>query len=195
MLVNLLPFEHGKCYVCSGWLEPKNSMQLYQRRFVQSGSIRGKKGYTLVEVLCAIVIAAISASVLFVGFDNGFALLRTTREDLRATQILMQKTEAFRLYTWQALTNVQTQLPSYPKFTEYYYPPGSGNGNQGTLFVGTLSLTGPAPFTNNYSGNLHLITITLRWTNYVGKNFVSHERQMQTLSARYGMQSYLYNGN
>lgn len=147
-------------------------------------------GYTLVEVLCAVLIAAISAAVLFVGFDNGFAILRTTREDMRATQILMQKTEAVRLCTWQQLTNCPTT------FKEYYYP--AGTTNAGTLYWGTLSTTGVAtnvPDSAAYKNNLHLITIRLVWTNFVGAKLVPHSRQMQTLSAKYGMQNYLFGGN
>lgn len=147
-------------------------------------------GYTLVEVLCAVLIAAIAATVLFVGFDNGFAILRTTREDLRATQILMQKTEAIRLCTWQQLSNCPTT------FKESYYP--TGTTNAGTLYWGTLSTTAVAtnvPDSASYKGNLHLITIKLAWTNYVGSKLVSHTRQMQTLSAKYGMQNYLFGGN
>src|SRR6516162_9796629 len=136
-------------------------MQIKERRFAQRGPARWKEGYTLVEVLFAILIAAISASVLFVGFDNGFALLRTTREDLRATQILMQKTEAFRLYTWQQLTNAQQTTGGI--FREYYHPQGAST-NQGTLYVGTIQLL-DSPTFSTYSNGLHLITITLNWTN------------------------------
>jgi prepilin-type N-terminal cleavage/methylation domain-containing protein len=147
-------------------------------------------GYTLVEVLCAVVIAAISAAVLFAGFDNGFAILRTTREDLRATQILMQKTEAVRLLTWPQLSNCPTT------FQEYFYPAGSGATNGGTLYYGTINALGTAtnvPDSASYKSNLHLITISLFWTNYVSSNATIHIRQMQTLSAQAGMQSYLWN--
>jgi hypothetical protein len=146
-----------------------------------------------VEVVCAVFIAAIAATVLFAGFDNGFALLRTTREDMRATQILEQKTEAFRLFTWQQLTNAET--PGLP-FQEYYDPSGSAN-NKGTTNWVTISTTAPAtnlytdPATAAYRTNLHLITITVVWTNYIGSKPVVHSRQMQTLSALAGMQSYL----
>jgi prepilin-type N-terminal cleavage/methylation domain-containing protein len=163
-------------------------MQIIQGHLPQRRPNRWNEGYTLVEVLCAIMIAATSASVLFVGFDNGFCLLRTTREDLRATQILMQKTEAFRLYTWQQLTNAQQTTGG--TFQEYYFPQGAST-NKGTLYVGTLKLLDTPTF-SSYSSGLHLITITLNWTNLVGKNLVPHSRAMQTLSAKYGMEGYLF---
>jgi prepilin-type N-terminal cleavage/methylation domain-containing protein len=149
-------------------------MQIKQGHLEQHRPIRWREGYTLVEVLCAIIIAAISASVLFVGFDNGFALLRTTREDLRATQILMQKTEAFRLYTWQQLTNAQQTTGG--TFQENYFAQ-SPSTNKGTLYVGTLKLIDTPTF-SSYSSGLHLITITVNWTNFVGKNLVPHSRTM-----------------
>lgn len=148
-------------------------------------------GYTLVEVLCSIFIAAIVIAALFAGFNNSFAILRTTREDLRATQILMQKTEAIRLLTWQQLSNCPTT------FQEYYYPAGSSSNAAGIVYSGTISATAPAaniPDSVPYKKDLHLVTITVAWTNYVGSKLVAHTRQMQTLSAFSGMQSYISGG-
>lgn len=168
-------------------------MRVNQQPVNQSGSGRCESGYTLVEVICAVLIAAIAASVLFVGFDNGFAILRTTREDLRATQILMQKTEAVRLYTWQQLTQANTP----GTFKEYYFLPGTGTTNPGTLYWGTISTLGTpsSDIPAAYRDSLHLITITVNWTNYIGPKAVAHSRQMQTLSAISGMQNYLARGN
>jgi prepilin-type N-terminal cleavage/methylation domain-containing protein len=167
-------------------------MQIKQGHLEQHRPIRWREGYTLVEVLFAIVIAAISASVLFVGFDNGFALLRTTREDLRATQILMEKTEAIRLMSWQDVTNTANGL----SFTISYYPPGASN-NQGTIYYGTVSsINAPAnmqaAYQADYKNNIQLVTIDLHWTNYVGQTKVPHAREMQTLCAQFGMQGFLY---
>jgi prepilin-type N-terminal cleavage/methylation domain-containing protein len=150
--------------------------------------IRRRAAYTLVEVLCSIFIAAIAAAALFVGFDNGFAILRTTREELRATQILMQRTEAFRLFAWEQLSNVPTT------FQESYYPAGVST-NTGTLYWGTVSTTDPAtnvPDSVTYKNNLHLITITVVWTNYIGSTERVYVKQMQTLSAKNGLQNYIY---
>ena len=170
-------------------------MQSSQSPINQHGIARQRAGYTLVEVMCAIFIVAIAVTALFYGFNNGFAILRTTREDLRATQILMQKTEAFRLFTWAQLTNVQNTSPT---FTEYYNPSGSTSNSAGTLYYGTLSTVGVAtniPDSVPYKGNLHLITVTVKWTNNIGKQAVAHSRQMQTLSALAGMQGYLSRAN
>lgn len=141
------------------------------------------------EVLCSIAIAAIVATSLFVGFNNGFAILRTTREDLRATQILMQKTEAIRLLTWAQLSS-----NSPTTFQEYYNPSGAATNSGVTLYVGTISSTGLAtniPDGVLYKSNLYLVTITVAWTNTVGSKPVGHFRQMQTMAAKAGMQNYL----
>jgi prepilin-type N-terminal cleavage/methylation domain-containing protein len=147
---------------------------------------RSACGFTLVEVICAIAIGAISASVLFVGFDMGYGILGNTRDDLRATQILLQKTEAIRLFTWTQLSQATNS------FQEYYYPSGTNSGIQGTLFYGTFNATGyPTdiiPASTGYVTNIHLVTITVNWTNGVH----AHSRTMQTLNAAQGMQNYLY---
>lgn len=145
-----------------------------------------REGYSLIEVMCSLFIAAIAATVLFIGFDNGFAILRTTREDLRATQILMQKTEAVRLCTWQQLTNCTT-------FSERYYPAGILSTNSGTLYVGkmTVAQSTDSSIPASYRGNLYVVTISVNWTNNIGSKSTPHSRQIQTLWAVAGMQSYL----
>ena len=52
---------------------------------------RGMRAFTLVEVLISIGILAFMMVSLYASFAFGFASLETTREDLRATQLLMQK--------------------------------------------------------------------------------------------------------
>lgn len=149
-------------------------------------------GFTLVEVMASIAVAAIMVSVLFAGFSQGYSILRNTSDDLRATQILMQKTEAFRLFTWQQLSNCPTT------FTEYYNPVGVTNDKAGTIYYGTIDPTGVATnIPNNsvtalYKANIHLITITVNWTNTFSGKQVAHSRQMLTLNAIGGMQNYLF---
>ncbi len=155
---------------------------------VRRGRSARESGFTLVEVMCATAIAAIAATVLFYGFDNGYAILGTTRDDLRATQILLEKTEALRLYTWEELSTCPAT------FQVYYNPSGITNDSAGTLYYGTLSTTGSADSVVGsapYASSLRLITITVSWTNSIGSRLVGHSRQMQTLSAENGMVNYL----
>ena len=162
-------------------------MHVGNTQSIQSRRSSREPGFTLVELICAVAILAITVTVLFYGFDNGFAILRVTRDDLRATQILLEKTEALRLYTWAQLTNAQTSQGTF----QVYYDP---NRTSGTLYSGTLTTTDPA--TNivgsaAYASTLHLITITVNWTNNIGNQLVPHSRQMQTLSCQSGMINYL----
>ena len=145
-------------------------------------------GFTLTEVLCAIGIGAITITALFSAFNAGFSILTITREDQRATQILLQKTEAFRLFTWAQLSNCPTA------FQEYYYPAGVTSSNAGTIYYGTINAIGDPtniPTSTTYRTNVHLITVSVSWTNlFTGKN-KGHTRTMQTMNAFNGMQTYL----
>lgn len=134
-------------------------------------------------------ISAIAIAAMFNTFSNGYTILRVARDDERATQILMQKTEAIRLLTWNNLTNCPTS------FVDSFNPTGITNGTQGTVYYGSISLLGDPtniPSSVSYRSYVHLITISIVWTNTVNKNLVVHTRQAQTLLARQGMQTYLY---
>jgi Tfp pilus assembly protein PilV len=160
---------------------------------------RARGAFTLVEVMISVGILALMVIGLYSAFAFGFASIKTTREDERATQILEQKLEAVRLCTWLQLSNLQTS------FVDYYDPLGTTNGRVGTVYYGTISATGTA--TNlihgeSYISQVHLITASVTWTNYlnsfkttnsvVNKSPVPHSRQMQTLAAYNGIQNYTW---
>jgi prepilin-type N-terminal cleavage/methylation domain-containing protein len=145
------------------------------------------RAYTLPEVMMSVAIFAIMMSSLFAGFSYGFANIKATREDLRATQILTGKMEALRLCTWNQLSN----CPS--SFVEYY-DPLAGTTNNGAVYSGTIITAVPTNIDNSisYRDKMRLITITVSWTTSTRGSAITHSRQMQTYSAFYGLQNYIW---
>jgi Tfp pilus assembly protein PilV len=162
-----------------------------QRRLLATGirqdSCPAQSAFTIAEVLVAVLVLAVAAISLYSGFASGFMLVDSTRQELRATQILTQKSEAIRLCSWSSLTNCPIS------FTEVY-DPNSPNGSVGTRYVGTISTNDPAVIPNSmsYRSNMCVATITLFWTNYIGNQRLIHSRTTQTLIARYGIQNYIW---
>jgi type II secretory pathway pseudopilin PulG len=153
-------------------------------KFVSSAISRrphGRAAFTLVEQVIGMGIVAVTFVSLFASFSSGFALVELARENLRATQILQEKTETLRLYTME-----QIETPGFIPltFTEQFYPAGT---NAGVVYHGTLTLAAP-PFTANYTTNLKLATFELTWTS----GNVLRRRSMSTLIARNGLQNYIY---
>lgn len=146
------------------------------------------RGATLVEVLVSAAVLGIMMVIFFAGITGGYAIINTFRQDLRATQILTQKTEAVRLCTW-------SQLNSLPQsFTDYYYSLGTTNSSANTTYAGTISVGAATNLPNSvsYYGNIELVTVGVTWTNNFGGHQVIHNRQMQTLVAYYGLVNYIY---
>lgn len=152
--------------------------------------------YTLTEVLIAVGVTAVMLGSFFVALSSSFEVTQRVRENLRATQILVQRVETVRLYTWDQLRNVGTNKMFQTNFSEYYDPYGATNGlGQGVVYYGTIQVsTNPTTVLGNYSyaANVALVSVTLRWTNTTQKTSLPHERQFQTLVARSGMQKYVY---
>jgi prepilin-type N-terminal cleavage/methylation domain-containing protein len=145
---------------------------------------RYERAYTLTEVVVAVFVLAIMATAFYGGLGSGFSITQGSREDLRATQILMQKLEAIRLCTWSELTDCT--------FQESYDP--ISTNSQGVVFTGTISTNAASdiPDSVSYKSNMRLVTVSLFWTNYNGSRPIVHSRQMQTQVARYGLQQYLW---
>lgn len=115
---------------------------------------------------------------LYLAFTAGFSMIRTTRENLGATEALVQRAETVRLYTWGQFTD-----PSF-------FPTNFTNdamATLGTTYFGTIERNVPHfPDAPNYANDMRIVTISVRWTNSYGKP-TSHYRAMQTLVAKNGV--------
>ena len=152
---------------------------------------RGLGGFSLIECVVAISVIMISFLTIFGCITFGFTVTQLSRENLRATQILLDKMEGVRLYSWTQLTNSSFLTPV---FTNWFYETNdigqlNANGN-GVLYTGLVSVT-QVPFSTSYTNTMVLVTVTVGWTSS-GKNIVK-SRTMQTLVGEFGLQNYIYN--
>ena len=107
--------------------------------------------------------------------------LRMARENLRATQILVEKSETLRLYTWDQLnTNF---LPA--RFVAPYDV--NTTSTNGVVYIGTITLSRPSIGTS-YTNDLRLVTIRVDWKT--GR--INRSRELSTYVCRSGLQNYVY---
>lgn len=157
-----------------------------------------RQAYTFVEVMVAVAVLGVMVVSLYLTIATSFTIIQQTRENLRATQIMMQRVETVRLYTWDQMRNVTVPARFQTSFTEIYDPLAGTNGlGGGVRYVGGVSVTIPPPVsvlpaTTTYRSNLALVSVTVRWTNLNGTVKLPHLRQYQTLVAKSGMQKYVY---
>ncbi len=140
----------------------------------------------MAELLVAVLIIAAMVISLYGGFSASFAIVKSSREELRATQILMRQVEALRLCTWSQLSNLSLQ--------EAYDPPALATSGGGTVYGVTVVTNAPdaIPDETPYKRNMRLVTITVWWTNFNGDTPIVHSRQVQMHAARYGSQNYVW---
>ena len=145
---------------------------------------RTAQAYTLVEVMIGVAIISIGFASLYLGFSQGFAVIQVARENLRATQILQEKMETIRLFTWAQLTN----SPASTNFTTSFYPLAPA-GSQGTTYTGTRIITN-APVSESYAADLRMVIVQLKWMS----GTVSRQREMRTFVSQYGLHNYIFWG-
>ena len=147
---------------------------------------RVNEGFSLADVIVAVFVLGTIGGAFCIALSSGFYVLQNTREDLRATQIMMQKIEAIRLCTWSELSNFS--------FQESYDPLSGTNQSAGANYFGNVAIApaGSVPNSASYSPNICQVTVNLTWTNYNLNVPVVHTRQMQTQVARYGLQNYIW---
>jgi len=140
-------------------------------------------GSTLAEVVVAVGILAIMGAAIIGSFNYGFFVMSMARENQRATQILLEKTETIRLYSWEQVLN--DSIPH--SFTNYYDP--QSTGDSGVAYHGTVQIVN-FPFSTAYATNMRQVNITINWTNAM--RGIPRTRTISTLTARYGMQNYVF---
>ena len=147
---------------------------------------RGRKGgFSIVEAVLGLVLLGLVCMALFSGLTTSTFSVQLARENLRATQIMSEKLDTIRLYSWKQLTNT----PAIQGFNPSLYPPDplSPSQTNSGAFQGTVRIVS-APVTEFYGKDMRLVTVELKWQT--GK--LQRTRSMSTLVSRYGTYQYIY---
>jgi hypothetical protein len=134
------------------------------------------------EILVAAAVSGIVFVAVYAGISSGFAVVQLARENLRATQILQEKMETLRLYTWEQI-NTAGFIPT--NFTDVFY--AATQAVSGLTYTGSVSIV-ETPVTEAYSNDLKQVTVRVSWVSAK----VLRQREMTTFVSHYGLQNYVY---
>src|SRR5262245_5124330 len=116
------------------------------------------RAFTLVELMVSMAIVGIVVLAIYGAISSGVSSIRLARENLRATQILTERMEGLRLYTWG-----QLNTPGFaPTSFVVPYEALSTNLNAGVRYYGTVMITN-YPYSTSYGSAMKQVNITLRW--------------------------------
>src|SRR5260221_10924431 len=96
---------------------------------------KNSAAFSLVEVVLGMAIIGTVVGAMLSGITTGTFTMRMARENLRATQIMLEKVETIRLYSWDQVTS-PTFIPT--NFNETYDP--QGTPSVGLTYTGTLAI-------------------------------------------------------
>jgi hypothetical protein len=138
------------------------------------------------ELLVAMLVLTIMFTALYACISSCFAITQVSRENLRATQIMVERMEGLRLFSWPELV-YSNWIPA--TFTNYYYPLTNVGESPGTVYIGTMVVTNQGVPSTSYGSDMRLVTVTVNWTS----GNVPRSRSISTYAARNGLQNYIYN--
>ena len=145
---------------------------------------RSQAGFGLTESLIGVVVIGVVFTALYAGMTTGFQAVRSARENLRATQILLEKFESLRLYNWDQIT-AGNYIPL--TFTNHYV---LNPATAGTVYHGRVSIDPlPVDALEPYREDMRSVTITINWTS---GNSITRTRTFTSYVAKYGLQHYIY---
>jgi len=150
---------------------------------------RRQHAATLLEVTFSVAIICLLFVSLYGGMARGFAFTELARENLRGTQIILERAEGLRLYNWDQLV-YSNVIPC--AFTNFYDPLAANTESQGIAYYGTMVVADLDPnliSAPSYATNMRMVTISITWTNAQ----VPHTRTVVTYVAKNGVQNYVYN--
>ena len=145
---------------------------------------RNQAGATLIEAIVSMGVFGISFVSLYAGMSMSFSIIGNARENLRATQVMVEKTETIRLYSWDQI-NTAGFIPGGGTVATSQLTDTQAGG--GLVYNGSVTIAaGPAGY--SYSGDMRRINIAMTWTS----GSKTHNRSMSTYVSRYGLQNYIY---
>ena len=151
-----------------------------------------KSGTTLVEIVIGMALFSVTAVSLLGGVSFGFRSAQMARQNLRATQILLEKMEVIRLYSWEQLTTSGYVPDTFTAAFESDEGSSSDSktskrtktpqGSTEVSYQGTITISDP-PLTENYSSKLKLVTVEVTWVT----GHTKRSRKLSTLIAFNGL--------
>lgn len=166
----------------------------------QNKTRRGTQGFSLVEVMLAVVVATVIFTAVGFGLSTGFNLVQVSREQLRANQICLSRMEGIRLCRWGSQSDLSdSQLFNtaiVPRtFTDYFYPVGLGQTNAFVTYSGTVTLETNITLSPNpsYVKNLCKVTVQVVWTDQKFNSLITRTQTVSTLISKNGIQNYVFN--
>jgi len=152
------------------------------KKVIGSGKQKALSAFSMVEATIGLAILATVGGALMTGITGGYFTIQMTRENLRATQIILEKMETIRLCNWdQITTNFITTIVTN------YYDPNSASTNRGIRYTVSTVITN-VPFTTGYSTNMRQVVVNVAWTT----GQMPRTRTYSTFVARDGLQNYVY---
>lgn len=145
------------------------------------------RAFSLTEVTVGMAVVGIVCTALYTGLTSGLATVRASRENERATQIMSEKLDTIRLYSWDKITT-----PDYvpATFTRTFGTTNQKGGivvSPGIVYTGRVTIAS-APISTIYGTNMRQVTVTLNWVS----GSMPRQRSMTTMVAKNGMQNYIY---
>ncbi len=131
------------------------------------------------EVMIAVAIIGVAVTALYASMSSGFVVVESARENLRATQIMVEKLETVRLYKWTDIVDGKFD----GSFTNFY----NHNNSTGFPYIGVVT-TEPVTTGESYADEMQQVTVNLSWTS-AG---VQRTRTMVSLISQKGVQNYVY---
>jgi prepilin-type N-terminal cleavage/methylation domain-containing protein len=148
----------------------------------RNGDQRERQAFTVVEVVMAMAILGMLVLAVYGAITSGVGTMRLARENLRATQVMLEKMEALRLYNWDQLnTNFMPTAFVVP------YDVNSTSTNKGIHYRGRITIE-PADTGASYNDEMRRVTVRLDWTT----GYIVRHREMTTYVCRSGLQNYVY---
>src|SRR5258708_3050863 len=124
----------------------------------RAGQARSSLAFALPEALFGMVIVGVVFAALYSGMTYGFEMVKLSRENLRAAQILQEKFETIRLCNWDQINSNNFISPTFS------VPLYKGLSNE--WYSGTVSIVTPS-FGKPYTNDLRLVTVQITWSNGV----------------------------
>ncbi|MDB6122943.1 MAG: hypothetical protein JWQ71_1936 [Pedosphaera sp.] len=150
---------------------------------------QGQSAFSIIELMVATVVMLVVFVTIFATMTMGLSITQLSRENLRATQIMLDKMEGVRLYNWDQLTNSSVLAGSFVNwfFETNNIGSASATGN-GVMYSGTISVAAPTNMSPVYSNSMREVIVTVNWLT----GATVHKRSMSTYVSQMGMQNYVF---